>query len=488
MIECKSAGRQITVEIPSVGLEIAPFNVDFRRSRGELDYFKGNFHSEVGDHMESEVFGSGGKLTGVRKALVKMEGDRVYPMVWRPDGFRNQRDICSIELYDPRVQLEYGSTNLDNRMEARNALSEVFTSSVEALGSEEVVIDGIEFIHEMTKEEIPVQEDVNAQRPNTWGSGGSGVQTGNSLGDIVLAPANSQNLVSAVEPIGQALPMDTVIERESDVDNLKEVFETHLNFEFEDASPLEIFDYVSEQLNIDFWVIPDPQDPETVTLYVGKYVAFQKLHIGAGEGVVEDTPVFQIGDFTVRDAYKPIKRVEIRGNVVDVDSQTETIDGAVDKHNTETELHNSVAYGICEREDLDFGRIIADEAPEVESGPQLAKIARSRMRDEMSSQRSGNMEIIPQLSGKPELDGGVSDYRFMDVGDIIHTAVPQGDRCSNFSNIREEDYHIRSVDHSISDNGWYIDLDIHQRIPEEDVPEGKYKIWSTKTEELKDPE
>lgn len=463
---CSPADKQITVEIPSVGLEIAPYSVDIRKSNGEFDYFKANFHEDVGNHIQDSVTEEGGDLNVPQLAYVKMEDVRVRPMLFEPSEVAFQRSLMTMNLLDPRKDLEHGI--VDETMRGgtgKDILRRVFHQYKETAANS--ILDDIQF-----------SEGPPAGLEETGWFQADKRRNSDQTAYGTFQPTNVHEVEDRYSGYSEAhnFYFDTSKAVVKDIiDMSKDVLTGEIGVDYKDMNTLEAFMDMKGKIDIDFWV-KENEDGELI-LFVGNKMSNSRQHFAADNGLIETEifkgDVFRIGNYSIRSYDLPIKRVIVKGNTFLASDKITTEDsegnnelnwGIIDPFDEVG--HDSVWIGVVERDDVGLGRteVYDIDAPK----ENLRQIARQKMHELLQEGRTGQIEIQPAKSGKEW-----SDYRFINTLDRIVTGVPSREKCKEWSNIVGNEFWITSVNHTINDGYWSINLGVRDLVnPEEEVPEG----------------
>lgn len=451
---CDPSNRRITVEVPNAGLEIAPHTVDFRRERGKFDYFDANFHNDVGNHIQDEVINDGGSLAYQQKAYVKMEGERVYPMAWEPGLVGFGRDLTSVELLDPIHDLE--NAYVDIRREAgsgQDILREIFEDYKSQV--EDPMLNVLLFPQGIDPDNTYVTE--------------SGI---NVSGEPSRTP--KRGLRSLPDAVGGFINK-TRVGFEWTADVVTDVFYKDYAIDYDEITAFEAFMDMIDRMGVDIWTKPQSPGSMQYQLCAGKFWSRQQVH----DASPDNPNFFKITDFNVRTMDSPIKTVVVRGRMMHDDDvfSFENIKEAV---NSKKKTQDYRAHGVATR-DIPRGRkVTIDSDAPIDS---LAGIAETKMAEYLQVGTSGELSISPANSGKV-----ASDYRNLSVGDIILTREPESEKCKEDSQIFENHFIITGVENNISNGAWSINLDVVDKVRNDEIPKGQFRLFDVNDESYVDPE
>lgn len=456
---CSEYQHRITVEVPGANLEIAPHSVDFRRERQKFDWFRGTFHEDVGNHIKPMVVDSSGVLSIPQKAWVKMEGKRVYPMLWRGDGVEFGKDETYIKLFDPLHDLENAVADIQTNSEhASNIAQTIFDQYVSGTNSR--ILDEIKFVPDEKNNEDKYITEVGFQ-PNSSIQDNSVAGT---RGSINTAKRAASNVASAFTNVAS-----------NAWNNVHEV-------EYDEISCLSALLDLAKRVEYDVWTEPESPASDSITLCVG---AFETRSRGKGHlATVEGPPHYKISNFAIPTGRKPIETIIARGKPVHDDwfGRWENIKEAWSAEDGGGRLnaHDYIAHAVIRRKMAGDGRtVVFDVNAPVDA---LKPIAKTNAVNILARDTDGEIEVRPSQSSKEE-----ADYRNIAVGDVIGTAEPGDPKCAEKSQIYENEFYIEGVEHNISNGSWTINLDVVDSIEKEDIPDAKIRFFDPVDGSYTDP-
>lgn len=456
---CEPSEQRITVEIPNVGLEVSPYNVDFRRERGKFDYFNANFHADVGNYIQDSVISPNGPLSYLQKVYVKMEGERVYPMVFDPGKVSFNRGSTTIELLDPIADLGHSFTDIKRESTTgKEILEEIFNHYQDSV--EDPILTNLLFPNSIDPENRYVTVAGSDVSPSDNADSFSETAPGwRGTSDRVLRLFDG--LTTSVE-----LGLDFVTD----------IFYKDYAVDYDEMSCLEAFLDMVNRMGVDVWTKPATSGSMDLHLCVGKFESKSNVF----HATPEDSNALKITDHNVSTMDEPIKQVIVRGRIIHDDKGT-SLENILEAINPKEKTQDYRAHGVAQRENITRGKTVKYdvEAP-IDS---LAELAESRMQDLLQRGTSGDIEISPPNSGK---EG--SDYRNLSVGDILNVHEPREDKCKEWSQIYDNLFVITGVENNISNGAWTINMDVVDKIGKDDVPKGELRLFDVNSEEYVEPD
>jgi hypothetical protein len=451
---CEGADRQITVEVPGAGLEIAPYEVNFRRQRGKYDYFKATFNGDVGRHIKEYVLPNNKVLSDIQPAYIKMEGERIYPMVWAPKGVKFGKNDTHIELFDPILDLE--KAIVDIRQESgigKDIVEKIFDQYIEGTEPQDRILQEIEF-------NLGVERD-----PYTF----------SNVDDTREALDSGDNEdIGARGVIGGTIDV-TGAGLKDIVEFGGELLAGGANVDYDQVSAHEALVDIAEKMEVDVYTQPVEPGSVELKLVVGKFDTYSKKFDATGTR----SNVFKATDFTISKPARPIKTVIVRGKPVHDDLLLGAENISEQLFRIGEERHDYVAHAIVKR-DISHGKKRVFDA-DVGLGS-LKAIAESKMAELLAREQAGEIVISPAQSSKK-----VQDYRGLSVGDRIETHPPSVAGGCEDTQMYANTFTMASVEHHISNGAWAIRLDVGDSVGKDDVPEGKVRFFDPRSKEYTKP-
>jgi hypothetical protein len=455
-MSCEPSERRITIEIPNAGVELAPYTVDFRRERGKFDYFKGSFNSDVGREIQDAVLKDGGSLASVETAYIKMEGERVYPMIFDPGKVNFQRDLTSIELIDMMVDMD-------------NANSDIKT---ETTTGERVLKDLFEQYQEGVSDPILTDFRVNQRLDPKNKYFVDRVEITNSYVDEgQYSGIGFRNIGEGIGNLAEA----TIEGATAGVDMVSDIFGKDYAVDYDNVSCLEAFIDMSNRMGVNVWTKPKSPGSMEFELIIGKFDNLGQVHSASSH----DSDAMKITDFNISTMEDPIESVLVRGRVVHDDGMINSPENIAEWLSPKASTQDYRAIGRAVREEVDGKTLVFDvEVPR----DNLANLAESHMQKVLQHKETGDIEIFPR-SGRESK----TDYRNLSNGDVLHVEPPKDQYCKDESQIYENDFIIEGVENNITNGSWRINLDVVNMVPYEEVPDGELLLMDIDSEEYKDP-
>lgn len=453
-MECEK-GRNITVEVPGAGLEIAPFEVDFRRQRGKYDYFKGTFNGDVGVHIKDYVLDDGGLLADIQPAYVKIEGERVYPMVWHPKGVKFGGKDTSIELYDPILDLNKALVDIRSEEITAGEVAEKIFEQYREGTYEDRVLKDFELNTSPERDPYVFSNLENSIEYLQDDAGNRGVGLRGDIGNVIRGGS-----AGVQDVIGWGV----------------ELWNQSANIDYDQITALDALLKLSDEVGFDIFTRPVSEGSVDVELVVGKFDAYSRKFHASGM----KSNAFFLTDFNISKPARPINTVIVRGKPVHDD----LLFGAENRLETVfrwgEERHDYIAHAIVKRGIPHGKKKVYDADVGLEA---LQSLAESKMAEALAREQAGELVISPAHSSKD-----LADYRNLSVGDRIQTHPPSvAGTCPGDVQMYANTFTATSVEHHVSDGAWAIRLDVGDSIGSDDVPDAKVKFFDPRSGEYTDP-
>lgn len=410
-----------TVEFPNAdGFEVQPTNLTIRQDRKKLDFARVELPWEVGEKMKPHTRYASGSLYGKTKAVININGEPVWTMLFKPDGVTYARTQTNLELYDIQQALDSGE--IDERRK-RVKLEEIYRHIFSRRDSTaKRLIPEIKFT---------VPDNVPREIFGTKASGG--------IRDTYKERATGDGILKTVETV----PADA-----------KKALDSDFAVNFEKLTPMDAIWKLNEKFGVTSWVDEDG------TLWIGQPEARSGVHLAAPD----DNRVWRWTETNINHSSEPVQTVAIEGRWATKDgvdlNPLDYFDG---------KAGDLKIIGTATRSDVEYGQTyrVKDTKATADSA---AAVARQKLREASMNQNEGEITIKPSLSGTI-----VSDPKEMKAGDVLHvvpddtywedepvdgTTGEVGDsptvKRTNSGVVNNEVYFVRGIEHDVSANDWTL--------------------------------
>jgi len=405
-------------------LEIRPRSMQFDRTRFKFDFCKAEFSDEVKYHLKTFIDREDSFFNHPLPVNVLLDGEKVYRLLYVPDGVWFGEDNVHIEFHDPQKYLTRGkvSWRRDN-VKLRDAYKHVFEQR-DTNGPD--IFKGIKFTD--PDSEIISKNNEYSLYGRTfdfglYGSDPKYAELAREYGDDI---------------------------RTIEAETSYKIVEGHYALDFDKISPWECITKLNDKFGIDTWAAPDGY------LWVGSRSSTGITNVAAAD----DGRVWKISDYNINETRDPVVRSIVRGGWAS-DPNESNLEKAVEIESLNLGTKDFRIEGVATFGSGSFlGQEIVEERIEAKKDT-LEAIAKERLQQKQREQASGYVEIYPEFSGD-----SFTDIKHVAIGDTLITVPPDdrsGSECG--SDIEAEIFDVVGVTHQLEDGGnWLVRLDIVKKL------------------------
>lgn len=421
-------------------MEIRPLTMNFSRDLGQFDFAKCEFSEGVANHVKPLIEGDEETiLNQTLPVVVKFNGTPVHRMLYLPDGVRFGYDSVHMDFHDARKYLERGVVDYQREsVKLEEAFDYVFGQRKES-GPE--IFKGIKYT---------VPDESYDELIGYWEKNFIGKSMDKKVSDLAVEELREDDYDSSLSTEKDWGGYDADIANIEE-ENIYNIIDGHYAVDFNQTSPWEAIQELSEKFGVRTWAAPDGY------LYVGSRSATGVTHIAAPD----DERVWKLlpEGYNVSAPRDPVIKYVVRGKFVQdpaeswADQATDLL-SFVNGDEAGEGSKDFRAEGVSVRKDADYGQEVVEDVDAAKDA--LEGLARRKLIQKQRQQWDGNLEIYPSLSGTEW-----TDVRNTQVGDMILT-IPSDDNQSDCeSTLSQELFEITGVEHVISSDGsWKMNLSV----------------------------
>lgn len=432
-MSCTLADTKLVFE--ASGIEIIPFEIDYRSNRDRLDYAKVKITREAGEYLSD-----GPNFKENEPVRIEIDGHTVRRMCLPDSPVQLGVDYGYVTLTDPREILHRGK------------IDKVF--------------------HSTSLEDVLTYIFNNRDDPN-------GVLTGASVSDPDLAGVVTEDYQekysfwftsafgedSGPDQFYEDIGLDSAMhEAFRFINDLTGILGAEGGFDFDAVTPAEALIQVEEQFDLKSWVDDDG------VLWIGMPDVQADVFFAGVDGGLK------IKSYNVTEDALPISAVKVSG------TYTITVRGPHYQGPARApRKKNLQSWAIARWTERSSGRIITENTKEIARGEDLALAAVRRLRAEIHDAKSGSLNLNPLASG--EDFGHPTD---LSVGDHIGVVGNIERDCRQ--KFESDLFVVNAVQHRISgDDGWQVTADVGKLVASDDL-EVDFWYFDPTSQETLDPE
>jgi hypothetical protein len=403
--------------------------MQFDRTRSKFDFCKAEFSNEVKNHLKTFIDRGDSFFNHPLPVNVLLDEEKVYRLLYVPDGVWFGEDNVHIEFHDPQKYFSRGVVNKRwKNVKLKDAYKYVFEKR-DTNGA--TIFNGIKFtVPENSYDELLARQ---SQEGRTLGSAREFDWISSTVGDYIFADN------------------DELRAKDDDQsENIYNIIEGHYSIDFDKKTPWECIVELNKKFGVDTWAAPDGN------LWVGERSATGINHVAAAD----DGRVWKISDYSINETRDPVVRSIVRGGWASDPSES-TLEKAVEIESLNLGTKDFRIEGVATFGSGSFlGQEIVEERIEAKKDT-LEAIAKQRLQRKQREQASGYVEIYPEFSGNK-----FTDIKHVAIGDTLITVPPDersDSECS--SDIEAEIFDVVGVTHQLEDGGnWLVRLDIVKKL------------------------
>lgn len=428
---CSLADTKLVFE--SSGIEVIPFDVDFRTKRGKLDYAKARLTRTAGEYIAEQF----DEFEPVR---IEVDGHVIRRLMLVENPIKLGVDHAFLTLADSREILK------------RGVIDKVFHKAT--LG------EVLDYIYEQTDDPNGVLIDARASDP-----GMEGIVTEDYQEKYEWFFATNDYykiLTTELEEWGDNVSHKAL----RFINNLTGLLGKEGGFDFNGITPAEALYEVEQQFGLESWVDDDG------VLWIGKPDVMADLYFASGEG--SDT--LRIKEYNVTEDAIPVAGVKIGGTYTI--TMRSNYYGGPNRTLEKTKLQS---WAVARWTTKKNGRMIVLDSKKVIKGEDLAIHALTRLLSEIYDSKGGNVVLNPLASST--VHGHPAAIR---VGDHLAVVGNIHEGCNQ--KIESDLFVVNGLHHRISSEvGWEITADVGKLVNPDEL-EVDFWYFDPTNEEMLEPE
>lgn len=392
-------------------LEIRPRELQFNRNRGKFDHLQAEFSEEVANHLEPNVEYGGSPLRQPLPVYLKIQGRRIYRLLWVPEAARFVNGKVHIEFHDTQKYLTRGTVDWKREnVKLKEAYEYVFDQR-DTSGPQ--IFKDIKF---------NTTDEAYEQLLSERGDEGSKVSSARFYDSI----SNT---------LGEWLAAGNEDLREDSRVNVSQVMDGHYAVDFDKMSPWECITWLNEKFGVTTW------SDRRGNLWVGSRPNTGITHVSA----VDDSRVWKISEYNITPPRDPVVKSVVRGAWAD-DPSDSTTENIVDVEKLNFGTKDFRVEGVAQLSGQSVGQEIFIEVDGKRDAIQA--LAKRRMMNKQRQQWEGFIEFNPDFSGDE-----ITDIRDLQIGDRVATIAPETESkvCSN--NIKDALFDVVGVQMGLTPAG-----------------------------------